>query len=117
MNGRLFYDKIQQHEQLIWEGSVKDETVEKDRVIVSNHRQHRFAIPISTILKEPWEVLETILLEERPIKIMTQLSRIVGYYSLISNWNNSKKAELRDRQKGNYNIGESVDSAEQRRIA
>jgi len=30
------------------------------------------------------------------------VSRIVGYYSKIENWNKSKKAELKDRQKGNY---------------
>lgn len=32
------------------------------------------------------------------------LSRIVGYYSIIENWNNSKLAELESRQKGKYKI-------------
>lgn len=32
------------------------------------------------------------------------MSRIVGYYSIINNWNESKQAELIDRQAGNYNI-------------
>jgi len=32
------------------------------------------------------------------------MSRVVGYYSSISNWNGSKQAELRDRQKGNYSV-------------
>ena len=30
------------------------------------------------------------------------ISRVVGYYSRVENWNVSKKAELRDRQKGSY---------------
>ncbi len=30
------------------------------------------------------------------------ISRIVGYYSVIKNWNKSKKGELASRQKGNY---------------
>ena len=30
------------------------------------------------------------------------ISRVVGYFSKIDNWNNSKKAELIRRQKGNY---------------
>lgn len=30
------------------------------------------------------------------------VTRVVGYFSRIDNWNNSKKAELRDRQKGIY---------------
>lgn len=32
------------------------------------------------------------------------MSRVVGYYSIIENWNESKQAELVDRQKGKYNI-------------
>ena len=30
------------------------------------------------------------------------ISRIVGYFSVIDNWNNSKQSELTRRQKGNY---------------
>ncbi|NHJ86562.1 MAG: hypothetical protein FK734_13940 [Asgard group archaeon] len=30
------------------------------------------------------------------------MSRVVGYFSIIENWNKSKKAELKNRQKGNY---------------
>ncbi|MFW9924436.1 MAG: anaerobic ribonucleoside-triphosphate reductase [Candidatus Thorarchaeota archaeon] len=30
------------------------------------------------------------------------ISRVVGYFSIIENWNNSKKSELKRRQKGNY---------------
>ncbi|MBN1329882.1 MAG: hypothetical protein JXA54_10445 [Candidatus Heimdallarchaeota archaeon] len=30
------------------------------------------------------------------------MSRVVGYFSIIENWNASKKAELKRRQKGNY---------------
>ena len=30
------------------------------------------------------------------------ISRVVGYFSVIDNWNKSKKAEFKERQKGNY---------------
>ena len=30
------------------------------------------------------------------------MSRVVGYFSVIENWNNSKKSELKRRQNGNY---------------
>jgi anaerobic ribonucleoside-triphosphate reductase len=30
------------------------------------------------------------------------ITRVVGYFSRIENWNSSKRAEFRDRQKGNY---------------
>jgi ribonucleoside-triphosphate reductase len=32
------------------------------------------------------------------------ITRVVGYFSRIHNWNKSKIAELRDRQKGNYSV-------------
>ena len=32
------------------------------------------------------------------------VTRIVGYYSRISNWNKSKLGELRDRHRGNYSV-------------
>jgi ribonucleoside-triphosphate reductase len=32
------------------------------------------------------------------------VTRIVGYYSRISNWNKSKLGELKDRHKGNYSV-------------
>jgi len=32
------------------------------------------------------------------------ITRIVGYFSRVNNWNPSKKAELRDRQRGNYTV-------------
>ncbi|MFW5915246.1 MAG: anaerobic ribonucleoside-triphosphate reductase [Planctomycetota bacterium] len=32
------------------------------------------------------------------------LTRIVGYYSRIDNWNKSKMGELKDRQDGNYSV-------------
>jgi ribonucleoside-triphosphate reductase len=32
------------------------------------------------------------------------ISRVVGYFSRINNWNKSKTAEFRDRQKGDYRV-------------
>ena len=37
---------------------------------------------------------------------MTHVTRIVGYYSQLQNWNRSKLAELRDRHKGDYSVPE-----------
>ena len=36
------------------------------------------------------------------------MTRVVGYYSKINNWNKGKLAELKDRQKGNYAVGEQA---------
>lgn len=32
------------------------------------------------------------------------MTRVVGYFSRVENWNKSKKGELRDRQKGDYSV-------------
>lgn len=37
------------------------------------------------------------------------ISRVVGYYGMIENWNKGKLAELKDRQKGNYSIPKKVE--------
>ena len=36
------------------------------------------------------------------------VTRIVGYYSRINNWNKSKHGELKDRHRGDYSIAGSV---------
>ena len=35
---------------------------------------------------------------------VSHMSRVVGYYSIIENWNDSKKEEHKDRAKGDYNV-------------
>jgi ribonucleoside-triphosphate reductase len=44
------------------------------------------------------------------------MSRVVGYYSIIENWNDSKKAELSDRQKGNYKLSDNVEMKKEEAI-
>ncbi|HXH62003.1 MAG TPA: hypothetical protein VNI20_11675 [Fimbriimonadaceae bacterium] len=51
-----------------------------------------------------WEDYERMLLGERYPRVMTHMTRIVGYYSEMQNWNRSKLAELKDRQKGDYAV-------------
>lgn len=34
------------------------------------------------------------------------MSRVVGYFSIIENWNGSKQAELVDRKRGVYKLGQ-----------
>ena len=56
---------------------------------------------IEAIKNNEWPILERGIKQGRDVHHMT---RIVGYYSRVENWNKSKKAELNDRQKGNYKI-------------
>lgn len=42
------------------------------------------------------------------------ISRIVGYYSVINDWNKSKKGELKSRQAGDYGVEQKKTSGEKR---
>ncbi|HUU31517.1 MAG TPA: anaerobic ribonucleoside-triphosphate reductase [Phycisphaerae bacterium] len=39
------------------------------------------------------------------------VTRIVGYFSRVSNWNKSKLGELKDRQRGNYSVAAATPAA------
>lgn len=64
-----------------------------------------FLFSVNTVLEHDWDELRAVLTGERGPEVLTHMTRIVGYYSQTSNWNKSKLGELRDRQKGNYDIG------------
>ena len=60
----------------------------------------------STVLDHAWQALEDVLCGRRRAEIMGHFARIVGYYSNMRNWNPSKRAEHRDRARGNYAVPE-----------
>jgi len=60
----------------------------------------------STVLEHDWETLEAVFTGRRRALIMNHISRIVGYYSNMRNWNPSKVAEARDRRLGAYALPE-----------
>lgn len=105
MNGRDFYVAVKQHDELEWLGVLEGDTKD-EAVVVYKRLDAKHVIGISTILNTSWDELEAILTHQRDTKIMIHLSRIVGYYSRISNWNLSKLAELKDRQAGSYTAPE-----------
>jgi len=49
-----------------------------------------------------WSDIEEVMNGERTTAPLEGMSRVVGYLSRHSNWNVSKKGELKDRQNGNY---------------
>jgi len=51
-----------------------------------------------------WETLRAVLLGLRHARELIHVSRIVGYFSRVENWNRSKIAELRARRRGNYTV-------------
>ena len=74
-----------------------------DDVLVKNTtRGYVWAVPLDTIMDTPENQLLGVLLARRPAMCLRHMSRIVGYYSLVQNWNKSKLAELKDRHAGTY---------------
>ncbi len=49
------------------------------------------------------EFIKVIQNDRKPI-VLNGITRIVGYYSRVNNWNKSKVGELRDRAKGSYGL-------------
>ena len=49
------------------------------------------------------EFVNVIQNDRAPI-VLNGITRIVGYYSRVNNWNKSKVGELRDRAKGSYGL-------------
>ena len=100
MTGRGFYDSVRMHSDLEWLGTYDDE-----HVGIRNKRTDCWwGIPLSEILEHAWEEFLGIFEGTRECRCMTQMSRIVGYYSFMHVWNGSKLAEARDRAKGDYAV-------------
>ncbi len=58
---------------------------------------------VEAIQQNDWPILESQIIQGKKIH---HISRVVGYFSRIENWNKSKQGELQDRQKGNYRVGQ-----------
>ena len=58
-----------------------------------------YLVPISIIMETPVRHL-ILALESGTFERLQGVTRIVGYYSRVSNWNKSKIGELKDRQAG-----------------
>jgi len=97
-----FFENVDKHADL--EGISID--VESNEVVVQ-HTSTSVKTTISTevIEEQDWEALEGVLTGKRDPEALKHLSRVVGYYSQVGNWNKSKVGELKDRQKGNYSVG------------
>lgn len=63
-----------------------------------------FALGVSQIVQSEWGELEGVFTGRREARVLTYLTRIVGYYSPTYAWNRSKLAELRDRGRGDYAV-------------
>ena len=100
MEGREFYERVNKSPKLEWLG-IQEGAVQTGDVVLVCHVESgiKHALTVISLRAQPWKELEAVLTGKRSPKVMIHLTRIVGYYSRVQNWNRSKLAELHDRQK------------------
>jgi len=73
--------------------------------VINNLMQDAFAVSLDTIVQHCKDGAFNSLVRALQTGVFNRvhgITRIVGYYSRVSNWNSSKLSELRDRRSGNY---------------
>jgi len=100
MQRQGFAEAVERHPDL----SIVSEGPESIRVR-NGRLDTAFDVPAGAVERYSWDNLSRVLCggEERVIAGMT---RVVGYFSKIHNWNESKLGELSDRRVGDYAITE-----------
>lgn len=76
-----------------------------------------FSLTPRAILEYEWEEFEAVFSGRRPPNALSHMTRIVGYYSRVENWNKSKLSELADRRKGDYAPPDAVAASSPRPAA
>lgn len=96
-----FAEKVQKHDDLDILGATED-----DEIVIRRDEVPLRAVPLESILLNEWQRLEAVLMGRENGRAMIHIARIVGYFSVVKNWNRSKLAELHDRHKGDYGVSE-----------
>jgi hypothetical protein len=100
-----FYDQVEAHPELEGVGIDNDCPDRKAGVIVKHAKSGLMTrIPTEAIEAADWQILEDVLTGKREPQVLQHMTRVVGYFSRVENWNKSKVGELKDRQRGNYSI-------------
>ncbi len=95
---------VEGHEFLEIDGDIPGNTPKEDCLKIINHKlECAFAMDVDSVLRQD---LESVIhaLETGITTRLYGVTRIVGYYSRVSNWNKSKIGELYDRHMGKYSV-------------
>jgi hypothetical protein len=99
-----FFDKVQGHPDL--EGVGVEEGDEPAVLVRHVPSDSKYRVLLSTVAEHTWETLEGILTGQREARVLSHMTRVVGYFSRVENWNRSKVGELHGRQRGDYSMTE-----------
>ena len=105
-----FFDNVNADPNLEGVDIQLGETPFGDRILVRRKDDPlAYSLCVGTILEHDWETLQEVILGDRETQLIYHVTRIVGYFSRVENWNLSKIGELRDRREGDYEIGEEAE--------
>jgi len=105
MNLTNFYDCVERDDALEGVDVVLGDRPDQDEIVVKDKATgHTTRLFAGTISAHPWETLRDVIMGQRDPAPLFRVSRIVGYFSRIENWNKSKLGELADRHAGDYRI-------------
>ena len=99
-----FDSAIEGHEFLEIDGDLPGNAPKEDSLKIINHKlECAYAIDIDSVIRQD---LKSVInaLETGIFTRLNGVTRIVGYYSRVSNWNKSKIGELHDRHMGRYSV-------------
>ncbi len=101
-----FYDKVEADESLEGVGVESPESEHAGVIVRHLISGLTTRLPIEAVCKADWGLIAQVLKGEREPVALQHMTRVVGYYSRVENWNKSKIGELKDRQKGEYALAE-----------
>jgi hypothetical protein len=99
-----FDTAIEEHKLLEIDGDIGGDTPQEHLLKIINHKlECAFSISVDAIIRQDLDYVIKAL-ETGITTHLHGVTRIVGYYSRVSNWNKSKIGELNDRHVGNYSV-------------
>lgn len=102
-----FVASVEEHPDLEGVGIGKNGDGLPEVVIRHKPSQLMTCFPAGAIEKADWQTLLDVLSGRREPVVLQHMTRVVGYFSRIENWNKSKLGELADRQAGAYALAEA----------
>lgn len=95
---------IEGHDFLEIDGDIEGNTPSEHYLKIINHKlECAFSVSMDAIIRQDLNYIVNTLETGIALRLYG-VTRIVGYYSRVSNWNKSKIGELHDRHMGNYSV-------------
>ncbi len=84
-------------------------TPEQDALVIRNNTTKRhYSVSVPRLAEVRKDELLSLFKGQREALELVTITRIVGYYSHVENWNRSKLGELEDRRRGSYALEEAL---------